>query len=98
MTFKIFFLLEFISKRAERQLQGESVSISAFLLEPLNVALGVTGEFGRNGVCERLVVTEFGSSGVIIGIVELYSLDSLVLNGRRAGIVGWPGEIISGVE
>ena len=36
-----------------------------FLLDPVNVALGVTGEFVRLGVAE------FGSSGVIIGVVEL---------------------------
>ena len=65
MTFKISFLLEFIFKRAERQLQGESVSILVFLLEPVNVASGVTGEFVRLGV------TEFASSDVIVGVVEL---------------------------
>ena len=62
-NFKIF-LLEFILKGAEWQLQGESVSILVFLLEPNNVALGVTGEFMRLGA------TEFDSSGVI-GFVEL---------------------------
>ena len=36
-----------------------------FLLDPVNVALGVTGEFVRLGVAE------FGSSGVIIGVFEL---------------------------
>ena len=36
-----------------------------FLLEPVNVTVGVTGEF------VRLCVTEFGSSDVIIGVVGL---------------------------
>ena len=62
---KISFLLEFIFKRAERQLQEDSLSIKMFLLEPVNVASGVTGEFVRLGV------TEFVSSDVIIAIVEL---------------------------
>ena len=62
-NFKIFFL-GFIFKGAEWQLQGESVSILVFLLEPNNVALGVTGEFMRLGA------TVFDSSGVI-GFVEL---------------------------
>ena len=57
--------MEFIFKIAERQFQGENVSILVFLLEPFNVALGVTGEFVRLGV------TKFGSSGLIIGVVEL---------------------------
>ena len=54
-----------MSKRAEQQLQGESVSILVFLLEPVNVVLGVTGEFVRLGV------TEFGSFSVAIGVLEL---------------------------
>ena len=62
---KISFLLEFIFKRAERQFQEDSLSIKMFLLEPVNVASGVTGEFVRLGV------TEFVSSDVIIAIVEL---------------------------
>ena len=37
----------------------------ALLLEAVNVALRVTGEF------VKLDVTEFGTSGVIIGVVEL---------------------------
>ena len=60
MTFKIYYKGEFIFKIAERQLQerqDESVSILVFLLEPVNVALGVMGE---------LV-----SLGVIIGVVGL---------------------------
>ena len=36
-----------------------------FLLEPANVALGVTEEL------MRLVVTEFGSSSAITGVVEV---------------------------
>ena len=36
-----------------------------FLLEPANVALGVTEEL------MRLVVTEFGSSSAITGVVEI---------------------------
>ena len=59
-------------KRAEGQLQGESVSILVFSLEPVNFASGVTGEF------VRLDVTEFGSSDIIIGVipfVELVKLD-----------------------
>ena len=35
------------------------------LLQPVNFALRATGEF------LRLDVTEFGSSGIIIGVVEL---------------------------
>ena len=57
--------LEFVFKRAERQLQRESVSKLVFSLEPVIVSLGVTGEFARLGV------TEFDSSGIIIGFVEL---------------------------
>ena len=52
-------------KGAERQLQRGSVSMLVFLLEPASVALGVTGEF------VRLSVMKFGSSSVIIGVVEL---------------------------
>ena len=37
-------------------MQGENVSILVFLLEPVNVALGVTGKFVRLGV------TKFDSS------------------------------------
>ena len=44
-------------------MQGESVSILMFLLEPVNVAVEVAGEFVRLGV------TEFGSS------MELVKLD-----------------------
>ena len=55
----------FFSVIAERQLQGEIVSILVILLEPVNVALGVMGEF------VRLSVTEFSSSGVVICAVEL---------------------------
>ena len=57
--------MEFIFKKAECQLQRESASVLGFLLEPVNVALGVTREFVSLGVAE------FGSSDVIIGIVEL---------------------------
>ena len=39
------FLLEFLFKRSERQLKGESVSILVFLGESVNIALGVTEEF-----------------------------------------------------
>ena len=46
-------------------MRKESVSILVFLLEQVNVALGVTGEFVRLGV------TEFGSSDVIIDVFEL---------------------------
>ena len=52
--------MEFIFKITERQLQEEIVSILVFLLEPVNVALGVTEEFVRLGI------TEFGTSGVVI--------------------------------
>ena len=46
-------------------MQRESFSILMFLLEPVNVALGVTGELVRLGL------TQFDSCGVIIGVVEL---------------------------
>ena len=57
--------MEFIFKIAELQSQRGSVSITVFLLEPVNVALGVTGEF------VRLSLTEFRYFGVIIGVLEL---------------------------
>ena len=46
-------------------LEPDRLPIMMFLLEPVNVASGVTGEF------VRLDVTEFVSSDVIIAIVEL---------------------------
>ena len=36
-----------------------------FSVEPVNVALGVVGEFVRLGV------TDFGSSGIIVDVAEL---------------------------
>ena len=44
---------------------GESVSTLIFLLEPVNLALRVMGEFVRYGV------TEFSFFDVIIGVIEL---------------------------
>ena len=61
-----------------------------FLLEPVNVALGVTGEFVRLGV------TEFVSSGITIGAVELLANSicgigetSLLLCGKMSHNLNW---------
>ena len=53
-----------------------------FLLEPFNVALGVTGEFVRLGL------TEFGSSGAIIGVVELLANSICGIDETRLSLYG----------
>ena len=52
------------------------------LLGPVNVALRVTGEFVRLGV------TEFGSSGVIIGVVELLANSICGIGETRSSLYG----------
>ena len=61
-TFKISYLLKFTFKRAKLHLQGESVSILMFLLEPVSVVLGDTDDF------LRLSVMEFRSYGRVCEI------------------------------
>ena len=82
LRLRILFLLEFIINRAERQLQEENVSILVFLLEPANVAFGVSGEF------VRLSVTEFVSSGIIIGVVELLANSICGIGETRLSLYG----------
>ena len=66
-------------KIIERQLQEESVSILMFLLQPVNVALGVTGE---------LVRLEFNSPGVIIDVVELLANSICGIGETRLSLYG----------
>ena len=63
-------------------MQGESVLILTFLLEPVNVTLGVTGEF------LRLDVTEFGSSSAIIGVTELLANSICGIRETRLSLYG----------
>ena len=63
-------------------MQGESVLILTFLLEPVNVTLGVTGEF------LRFDVTEFGSSSVIIGVTELLANSICGIRETRLSLYG----------
>ena len=63
-------------------MQGESVSKLVLLLELVNVRLGVTGDFVRLGV------TEFGSSGVITGVVELLADSICGITETRLSLYG----------
>ena len=63
-------------------MQRESFSILVFLLEPVNVALVVTGELVRLGL------TQFDSYGVIIGVVELLTNSICGIGETRLSLYG----------